>query len=141
MPWTTPEQVLALTGETVTAAQCAIASAMIDTKAGTSEDMPAESITARDRTTLGKAAAWQAAWVSTKVGLLTQRESTRQTSSAGVSDRRDSDSAILYAPMALLELRNLSWVGTRSEPLRPTLPAPLNFLSEASDAYGTWKQL
>lgn len=141
MPWTTVQQVLDLTGETVTLQDVTVASAMIDTKAGTDEEMPLDSISARDRRTLARAAAWQAAWLASKPGLLTQRESTRQTTSAGVSDRRDSDAQILYAPMTLLELRNLSWFGTRTLDRGPTLPAPVNFLNEESDAYGVWTPL
>lgn len=141
MPWTTVQQVLDLTGETVTDQDVTVASAMIDTKAGTDEAMPTDAINPRDRRTLSRAAAWQAAWLASKPGLLTQRESTRQTSSAGVSDTRDADAQILYAPMALLELRNLSWFGTRTVDRGPVLPARVNFLNEASDVYGAWTPL
>jgi hypothetical protein len=143
MPWTTVQQVTDLTGKTVDDVAVRVASAMIDTKAGTSEDMPQDSITARDRKTLARAAAWQAAWIAPKLnaGLLDQRESARGTTAAGVTDRREADVQIMYAPMALLELRNLSWFGTRHEDRRPTLPAPINFLNEASDACGTWTPL
>jgi hypothetical protein len=143
MAWTTPEQVLALTGETVDAQHCAVASAMIDTKTGASEDLPEDTISGRDRRILGRAAAWQAPWVKARPWLITQPESTRQTSAAGVSDRRDSDTAIMYAPMAILEMRNLSWVGTRTEIIRPVGErlGRLNFLNERSDVCGTWTPL
>lgn len=141
MPWTTSAQVLNLTGEVVTEQDVTVASAMIDTKAGTDESMPEDSISVRDRRTLARATAWQAAWMASKPGLLTQRESTRQTSSAGVSDRRDADAQILYAPMALLELRNLSWFGTRTVDRGPGLPTRVNFLNESSDVHGAWTPL
>lgn len=141
MARTTPDQVLNMTGKTVDETACRVASSMIDTKAGLTEDMPEDAISPRDAAILGRAAAWQAAWVASKLaqGLLDQRESTRQTSAAGVSDRRDSDASILYAPMALMELRNLSWVGTRAVDRMPALPERLSFLDERSDVYGEWK--
>lgn len=138
---TTPERVLNMTGRTVTETACRVASSMIDTKAGLTDDMPEDAISPRDEAVLGRAAAWQAAWIAPKLeqGLLDQRESTRQTTSAGVSDRRDSDAAILYAPMAILELRNLSWFGTRVVDRMPALPERLSFLDERSDVYGDWR--
>lgn len=141
MTWATVEQVQSVTGESVSATDLAVASAMIDTKAGASEDMPADSITARDRKTLQRATCWQAAWVKAHPGLLTEYSASTQTSASGVTDRRESISAILYAPMVLLELRNLSWFGTRSEykPPRPPIHPVADFLNEASDVYGTWK--
>lgn len=141
MPWTTTDQVLNMTGKTVDEVAVRVASSMIDTKAGVSEDLPEDAISPRDRAVLGRAAAWQAVWIASKLetGLLDQRESTRQTSAAGVSDRRDTDAAILYAPLALLELRNLSWAGTRSVDRLPSLPPRFAFLDERSDVYGEWK--
>lgn len=143
MPWATVDQVQAMTGETVSAQDLAVASAMIDTKAGVSEDLPAEALSARDRATLRKATIWQAPWVKANPGLLTDREASSSTSAAGTSDRRESVTAIMYAPLAILELRNLSWAGTRTEYVPPVRPAPPSaaFLNEASDAYGTWRGL
>ena len=142
--WTTPDAVLQLTGKTVETEHCAVASAMIDTKAGVMSDvLPEDSISPSDRRTLARAAAWQAPWIAQRPWLLDQVESTRSTSAAGVTDRRDSDSASLYAPMALVELRNLSWTGTRTEILRPVGErlGPINFLNERSDDYGVWAPL
>ena len=143
MPWATVADVLAMTGETVSVADVALASAMIDTKAGTSDDLPDEALGARDRATLKKATCWQAPWIKANPGLLTDREASTQTSSAGTSDRRESVTAVMYAPMAMLELRNLSWAGTRTEYVPPNRPLPpvANFLNEQSDDYGTWKPI
>lgn len=143
MTWATVEQVQAVTGETVSAADLAKASAMIDTKAGVTEDLPPEAITARDRKILERACCWQAPWVRDHPGLLTEYSAATQTSASGVTDRRESITAILYAPMTMLELRNLSWFGTRTEYIPPRRdPGPVaNFLNESSDAYGTWRPL
>lgn len=143
MPWATVQQVLDVTGEDVSTADLAVASAMIDTKAGTSEDLPADALSARDRGILRKATIWQAPWIKANPGLLTDREAATQTSAAGTSDRRESITAIMYAPLAILELRNLSWAGTRTEYVPPTRPLPPNasFLNEASDGYGQWRAL
>lgn len=141
MAWATIQEVADVTGETVTDAHLRIASAMIDTKAGTSEDMPADAITTRDRRILRRATCWQAPWIRDHPGLLTEYSAATQTSASGVTDKRDSLSAVLYAPMAMLELRNLSWFGTRSEPLpapRPAHPV-VDFLNETSDGYGVWR--
>lgn len=140
MPWVTVDQVKDQTGETVLATDVAIASAMIDTKCGVSDEMPADSISPRDRKTLAKATAWQAAWIAPRraQGLLTQRENSKSTASSGVAVTRGADADALYAPMALLEIKNLSWFGTTREDRRPTPPPAANFLNEASDCYGTW---
>lgn len=143
MAWTTPDQVLALTGETVSAANVALASAMIDTYTGASEDMPADAVTARDRRTLGKATAWQAVWVRDRPGILSNRESATGSSADGVSLQREARSDVMLAPMASREVRNLSWVGTRTQVLLPdsTRLGKVNFLNEESDDHGTWRSL
>lgn len=143
MPWTTIQQVADLTGETVDARAVAVASAMIDTKCGVSDEIPPDAIGPRDRKTLARAAAWQAAWIAPKLdqGLLTQRENSRSTSASGVAVTRGADADALYAPMALLEIKNLSWFGTTREDRRPSLPARADFLNERSDEFGTWVPL
>lgn len=143
MPWATPAEVLAMTGETVEAVDVALASAMIDTKAGTSEDLPEEALSERDRTRLKRATIWQALWVKDKPGLLSAREAVTQTSAAGSSQSRKSISSVMYAPMALLELEGLSWVGTRTTVVPPRVEAfqRASFLNEASDGCGTWTPL
>lgn len=143
MPWATVADVLDVTGEEVTETQVRVASSMIDTKAGTSDDLPADAVSARDRARLRRAACWQAVHVATRPGLLTEREASTQTSSAGVSDRRDSLTAVLYHPMAILELNGLSWRGTRTEVIAPRVVAfnRANFLNEASDSAGVWSPL
>jgi hypothetical protein len=143
MPWATPEEVLAMTGETVAVIDVALASALIDSKAGTSDDLPEDAMSDRDRLRLKKATIWQAIWVKDKPGLLTDREAVTQTSAAGSSQSRKNISAVVYAPMALLELEGLSWRGTRTVVVPPRVAAfqQVSFLNEASDGCGTWTPL
>lgn len=143
MPWATVADVLDVTGETVSEASVRIASHMVDTKAGTSDDLPADTITGRDRKRLTKATAWQAVHIETTPGLLTEREASSSTGAAGTSDRRESITAVMYHPLAMLELNGLSWTGTRTEvvPPRQAIFRDTNFLNEASDDYGVWKPL
>lgn len=143
MPWTTVDNVLDVTGQAVTEVELRIASHMIDTKAGTSDDLPEDAIIARDRKRLAKATAWQAMHVATTPGLLTEREASTSTSAAGTSDRRDNITAVMYHPLAILELNGLSWHGTRTEvvPPRHTQFRRDSFLNERSDRYGEWQPL
>jgi hypothetical protein len=141
MPWATVEQVTAMTGQTVDPVDVALASAMIDTIAGTSEDMPEDSISARDRGHLRKATIWQAIWIKGKPGLLTHRESHKSTSADSVMVTRESRSDVYLAPLADRELRNLSWYSTRSQYQPPPprqLPPGLDFLNERSDDTHRW---
>jgi len=143
VPWATVSEVADMTGETVSVSDVAAASAMIDTKAGTSDDLPEEAVSTRDRNRLKRATIWQAVWLASKPGLLTEREAVTQTSAAGSSQTRKSISANLYAPMALLELENLSWNGTRSVVVPPRIRQFYrdSFLNEQSDNCGPWRPL
>jgi len=141
MTWATAEQVTAMTGQAVEPVTLALASAMIDTYAGVTEDLPEDAITARDRGHLRKATIWQAAWIPGKPGILTHRESHTSTSADSVTVTRTSDADIMLAPLAARELRNLSWLATRTEfqpPARKRLPPHLNFLNEESDGTHGW---
>lgn len=143
MPWATIEQVTAMTGVTVDAVTLTQASAMIDTYAGVTEEMPEDSITARDRGHLRKATIWQSAWLSGKPGILTQRETARSTSADSVTITRRADVDVMLAPLAARELRNLSWYSTRSVIVpsigQRRLPPGINFLNEESDNYHPWR--
>jgi len=143
VPWTTPADVLAITGATVTDEVCALASSIIDTYAGTDYDlMPVDSISARDRRVLAKAAAWQAAWIPGQPGYLSHRGAAQSANVDGTSRTKRSQAEEDLAPLALRELKNLSWVGTRVVDLRPGRLAPKGamvfWLSEEYDAYHPW---
>ena len=144
MAWATPEEVLAMTGETVTEQHVTLASAMIDTYAGVSEDLPENALSPRDRRALQRATIWQAVWVRDKPGLLTAREGHTATSADSVMVQRESHADIMLAPLAQRELRNLSWYSTRTlrgSRLPRPLPSNINFLSEESDDTHPWKSL
>jgi hypothetical protein len=142
MPWATVQQVTDQTGQTVTTATLALASGVIDTYAGTDPEMPESAITARDRATLRKATAWQAAWIANQPGYLTHRGVDYSPNADGTSGQRKSQADQDLAPLAQRELKNLSWVGTRVMrvgPGRTHLKGAhmIDFLNESSDGgYG-----
>jgi hypothetical protein len=132
--WCDPDDVLALTGETVTTGNCAIASSMIETYTEVfAEDTDnADRYLATDLRTIRRAASWQAPWVRDHPGLLTERESAKDVSADSTRVSREARSDIMLAPMAARELENLSWVRTHSVRVldaRDTArPAMLDFL-------------
>jgi len=143
MAWATLEQVIGITGIEVSEETIAQASAMIDTFTGADEEMPEDAISVKDRKHLRKATAWQAIWIPTKPGLLTDRENFKRVSSDTQTVERQDRADGFLAPMARREIMNLSWVGTRSEFVPPRVAAPPNidFLNERSDVYGVWEPL
>lgn len=143
MAWATTGEVLTQTGVTVSEAELAVASAVIDTYTGVDEDMPSDAISPRDRRVLRRATAWQAVWQRAKPGFLSDRETAADVSADGVDVRRESASDIVLAPLASREIKNLSWVGTRTVivPGAQLAGDPRNFLSETSDDYHSWRPL
>lgn len=140
MSWVTEADALKYTGETIAPEDLEKASAVITIYAGVTEDQPTASIGARDRLWLAMATAYQAAWMPSKPGLLTQRESHADTSTDGTRVARESDSQIMLAPLAARTLKNLSWMGTRSTLIPSAVPAPRSdFLNEAYDGAAGWK--
>ena len=92
---------------------------------------------------LKRATAWQSVWIANKAGLLTDRENaTRLTSDTQSIERKDR-ADVMLAPLARMEIMNLSWIGTRSQWLPPVSLAAMrrNFLNEKSDTQGTWEPL
>lgn len=143
LTWATAAEVSAITGKTVSAENVALASSIISTFSGADVEAPAESITAVDRRHLKRATAWQAAWLASKPGLITERESAESITSDTQAITRGSRDDALLAPLAQRELKSLSWVGTRSVIVRGprATPANMNFLNEESDVYGHWRDL
>jgi hypothetical protein len=135
MPWATVEQVTAQTGVTVTPETLALASSIIDTFSGADEELPEDAISLVDRKHLRRATAWQAAWIPTKPGLVTDRENAETTSSDSQTISRADNADGLLAPLAKRALMSLSWVGTRTAIVRPVSDATnrRNFLNERSD--------
>lgn len=142
MAWATVAQVLADTGYDVTEGDLALASGVIALYSGVTEDMPTAAIATRDRYWLRLATSYQAAWMRDKPGYFDQRESHTDMSADNERVSRESDAQLMLAPLAARSLRNLTWMGTRSVRTVPNgLPPRLDFLNEASDAYGTWSPL
>lgn len=138
--WASAAEVLAVTGKTADETQIAIASSMIETYTGAYVDMPELGISVLDRRKLMRATAWQAVWLTpTRIAtLLEEREGARSVSADTVRVERNKDADIVLAPMAQRELKNLSWIGTRSIQAVPRTSRDLawaqrNFLNERSD--------
>jgi hypothetical protein len=143
LTWATVAEVAAITGKNVSEETVALASSIISTFSGADVEMPTESITNVDRRHLRRATAWQAAWLPTKPGLITERETAQSVTSDTQAIVRESKDDALLAPLAARELKNLSWIGTRSAIVRGPRPIPanMNFLNEESDRYGHWERL
>lgn len=144
MSWATAAEVLAMTGETVAEEKVALASAMVDTYTGADEDLPEDAISPKDRRHLKKATIWQAIWIPNKPGLLTHRENSPSTTADSVVVTRAAPVDGMLAPMAIREIKSLSWVGTRTILVPPAprgLPPGINFLSERADRFGSWNPL
>jgi hypothetical protein len=136
MAWATADQVENWTGVAdVPTTTIAVASSIIDTVTGADEEMPEDAITTRDRKHLAKAVAWQAVWLGRHPDVIAERESAEQSSSDGQSIKRGDRVDALLAPLARLEVMNLSWVGTRTEYVPPRSAALMraSFLNERSD--------
>jgi hypothetical protein len=140
--WVDEAQALLYTGLEVTPEELSLASGMITSYVGRSEEEPETSILAVDRRWLAMATAYQAAWLRGKPGLLEYRESHKSSSADGVQISRESDSQIMLAPMAARCLRNLSWVGNRTTYQGPMPFGPaVGALNEAVDRSHGWKPM
>jgi hypothetical protein len=138
--WATVADVLAITGITRDQAAIDVASSMVSTYTGAYPDMPEDSISPRDRTILTRATSWQAAWLTpTKMAsVLTEREGSSSVSADGVRVERRMAAEDVLAPLCIREIKNLSWMGTRTILVpqvnqRQRTWEEINFLNEASD--------
>lgn len=115
--WTNSAQVLALTATAVTLAEITRAEAVIGIAAGRDPDAtPLDSLSARDASWLGKAAAYQSAW------MLGQPDMFTRSSVVSYGDNGQSltfgPSGQDLAPLARRALRRVSWKGTMSVAVR-----------------------
>lgn len=143
LTWATVGDVQNITGKVVTSETLALASNVISTFSGADVEMPADSITAKDRVHLKRATAWQAIWMPTKPGVTTDRENAESVTSDSQAIVKGDRADWMLAPLARRELLSLSWVGTRSVILRGPrkIPQNINFLNEESDGHGHWEAL
>jgi hypothetical protein len=138
--WASAAEVLAITGQTRDADTVVLASSMIETYSGAQVDMPDAAITDKDRRHLARATAWQAAWLTPAriANIVTEREGAKSVSADNVRIERNTMAETMLAPMAIRELKSLSWVGTRSVRPMPRSRRSLawdsiNFINERSD--------
>lgn len=110
--WATVDDVLDLTGKTVTASQLRQAVAMIELHTGAIEGVERVDTSERDRYWLKLATCYQAAWLSAQPDAFERND----VSSAG----QDGQSAVFRAdahtlsPFARRALKKLSWRGPRT---------------------------
>src|SRR5438105_4735735 len=113
MAWATEDEVLAVTGVTVTGEQLTAAHGLIDLFSGIG---PAtEGLAARDLRLLRQAVAYQTVWMAAQVDPLT-RTSVTSLEQDGVKVAPGEPADLLLAPLAKLALQQLSWnrrTGTR----------------------------
>lgn len=137
--WATVQQVINVTGVSVTDQQLAQAQDDIEIFSGrVYEDTPR--IRQRDLYWLGRAVARQAAWAAGQFGLETRLDAT-QIQQDQVSTSLTGDGLVL-APMAARALRRVSWMRSRTVHVRSavesaSLPAG-DPLSDSSDESLVW---
>lgn len=107
--WIDAETASAVTGATLDDAALTRAEDMVGTFAG---KVPGDALRARDAHWLGRAVAYQAAWLATQPGLHT-RADVSSISEDGISATFTEDGQVL-APMARRALSRCSWNGTRT---------------------------
>lgn len=105
--WTTPADVLALTGVTVTAAQLSQAQGILDLFSGTTL-AAIDDISDRDLRFLKMAAGYQAAWIAGQVDVMTRMD-VKSLSQDGMSFTPADTDALTVAPLARRCLDRLSW--------------------------------
>ena len=111
--WSSVTQVFDLTGVSVTEAELARAEAVIGISCGRDPDTtPLASLSVRDRSWLGKAVAYQAAWMQAQPDMFTR---------SAVTSYGDNGQSLTFAPsgqtlapLARRALARLSWKGTTS---------------------------
>jgi len=136
--WATPQQVINVTGVSVTDQQLAQAQDDIEIFTGRVYDETAR-IRPRDLYWLGRAVARQAAWVAGQFGLETRLDAT-QIQQDQVSSTLTGDGLVL-APMAARSLRKVSWMRSRTVHIRSVVEGagPVgNVLSDAADDSLVW---
>lgn len=148
MTWATVADVATVTGKTVTQADIAAASDIIDIYANRTEAASA-TMGARDLHWLGRATIWQAVFYAEQPGL-----TTRQIVATHKQDGVEVDHAgraftpreypVILAPLAARALRNLSWKGSRTlrtPPIATPLGSRIDFTQEANDQFANWNNL
>lgn len=135
--WANVAQVLGYTGQEMSPGDIQLASGIITLYADADPEL-ADKYRAKDLANLAAATAYQTVWMKPKLATLLQdRESHTSTSGDGVQVTRETGSDIMLAPLAARALRNLSWIGGRTNLPGPAA-AQANFLNERDDHVGVW---
>ncbi|MFD9223812.1 hypothetical protein ACFWDI_28365 [Streptomyces sp. NPDC060064] len=139
--WATPQQVIDVTGVTVDPQQLAQAQAAVEVF---SNRIYADTtkIRTRDLYWLGRAVAWQAAWLQGQFDLTTRLDAS-STSQDGVSSQYTAD-ALVAAPMTARSLRRCSWMRSRTIHVRSPFEsgsAVTNALAESQDDAQHWESM
>ncbi|WP_445520440.1 hypothetical protein [Streptomyces sp. NEAU-174] len=137
--WATPQQVIDTTGVTVTWAQLVQAQAAVEVFSNRIyADTPR--MRTRDVYWLGKAVAYQAAWLVGQYDVSTRLDSS-QVQQDGVVASLDAKAMVL-APMAKWALQRVSWMRSRTVHLRSPFEDgygwAANPLAEGSDDRQEW---
>ncbi len=118
--WSSVTRVSDLTGATVTEAELTRAEAVIGISCGRDPDItPLASLSVRDQSWLGKAVAYQAAWMRGQPDMFTRSSVT--TYSDNGQSLAFGPSGQELAPLARRALRRLSWKGSLSVAVRGQL--------------------
>ncbi|MFE9391704.1 hypothetical protein [Streptomyces sp. NPDC006784] len=140
--WATPQQVIDVTGVSVTGPQLAQAQASIEMFCNRIYD-DTERIRPRDLHWLGQAVAYQAAWEAGQYDLNTRLDTTnvQQDGVVATLDTR----AVTLGPRAKQALQRVSWMRSRTVHLRTAFEAGAgrgtNPLADSSDDDYTWQPM
>ena len=110
--WTTPNQVLQITGQEVTSQAVDVAQGIIELVSSRSFSDSIR-IRARDLAWLGKAVAYQAAWQGSQPDIFT-KSAYDSVSQDGFSGKLFNKSGNYLGPLAERALKNCSWLRSRS---------------------------
>jgi len=141
--WATLADVVSVTGvSSVSAEQLAMAVGTIEIYANRTTDLPEDAISRRDLAWLKRAVCWQAAWLPGQPDYI-GRQLADSISSDGQAVSRGAEYYATLAPLAARALRNLSWVGARTQRVlrEGQLAGGIDFTNESSDDFGEWRPL
>lgn len=110
MGWATTEQVLSMTGVSVTDTQLAMAQTTVELFSGVTEDY---TLTGRDVRHLRMAVAYQSAWLKGQIDVMTRTDVSQATQDEMSFVYANQDAPVL-GPLARHALKRLSWKTSRS---------------------------
>lgn len=139
--WCTTDDVLIITGSTVTQAQLLQAGFTIDIACARAYAVDGTRIGSRDLYFLSRACAWQAVWLASQPDAFNRIDAL--DISQGRSRTQLRDTAMFLSPFARKALKRVSWLKTRSLHVKSPFQdgmgvAGVNPLSSAADDLGPW---